>query len=241
MINTYNESSLHKTLKELYALKENAQTEVLKNNHIYDVLKSDGTIIEIQTKNLGKLYAKTKDSLNLGLKCTIVHPIATETIIITKDKDGNTLSKRKSPKKNSIYSIFRELTCIYPLLLENNFKLEILETIITEERIKTETPVQSKNNQRRFKKNWNKADKKLNEILNTRIFKTKNDYLELLPEGLPEEFTTKEIQTLLKQNKNLPKSAANYTSLMVWVFNKMGLIEQTGTKNRFKTYRIKEN
>lgn len=239
MINTYNESSLHKTLKELYALKENAQTEVLKNNHIYDVLKSDGTIIEIQTKNLGKLYAKTKDSLNLGLKCTIVHPIATETIIITKDKDGNTLSKRKSPKKNSIYSIFRELTSIYPLLLENNFKLEVLETIITEERIKTETPVQSKNKQRRFKKNWNKADKKLNEILNTRIFKTKNDYLELLPEGLPEEFTTKEIQILLKQNKSLPKSAANYTSLMVWVFNKMGLIEQTGTKNRFKTYRIK--
>lgn len=239
MINTYNESSLHKTLKELYALKENAQTEVLKNNHIYDVLKSDGTIIEIQTKNLGKLYAKTKDSLNLGLKCTIVHPIATETIIITKDKDGNTLSKRKSPKKNSIYSIFRELTSIYPLLLENNFKLEVLETIITEERIKTETPVQSKNKQRRFKKNWNKADKKLNKILNTRIFKTKNDYLELLPEGLPEEFTTKEIQILLKQNKSLPKSAANYTSLMVWVFNKMGLIEQTGTKNRFKTYRIK--
>ena len=239
MINTYNESSLHKTLKELYALKENAQTEVLKNNHIYDVLKSDGTIIEIQTKNLGKLYAKTKDSLNLGLKCTIVHPIATETIIITKDKDGNTLSKRKSPKKNSIYSIFRELTSIYPLLLENNFKLEVLETIITEERIKTETPVQSKNKQRRFKKNWNKADKKLNEILNTRIFKTKNDYLELLPEGLPEEFTTKEIQILLKQNKSLPKSAANYTSLMVWVFNKIGLIEQTGTKNRFKTYRIK--
>lgn len=241
MINTYNESSLHKTLKELYALKENAQTEVLKNNHIYDVLKSDGTIIEIQTKNLGKLYAKTKDSLNLGLKCTIVHPIATETIIITKDKDGNTLSKRKSPKKNSIYSIFRELTSIYPLLLENNFKLEVLETIITEERIKTETPVQSKNKQRRFKKNWNKTDKKLNEILNTRIFETKNDYLELLPEGHSEEFTTKEIQTLLKQNKNLPKSAANYTSLMVWVFNKMGLIEQTGTKNRFKTYRIKEN
>lgn len=239
MINTYNESSLHKTLKELYALKENAQTEVLKNNHIYDVLKSDGTIIEIQTKNLGKLYAKTKDSLNLGLKCTIVHPIATETTIITKDKDGNTLSKRKSPKKNSIYSIFRELTSIYPLLLENNFKLEVLETIITEERIKTETPVQSKNKQRRFKKNWNKADKKLNKILNTRIFKTKNDYLELLPEGLPEEFTTKEIQILLKQNKSLPKSAANYTSLMVWVFNKMGLIEQTGTKNRFKTYRIK--
>ncbi len=241
MINTYNESSLHKTLKELYALKENAQTEVLKNNHIYDVLKSDGTIIEIQTKNLGKLYAKTKDSLNLGLKCTIVHPIATETIIITKDKDGNTLSKRKSPKKNTIYSIFRELTSIYPLLLENNFKLEVLETIITEERIKTETPVQSKNKQRRFKKNWNKTDKKLNEVLNTRIFKTKNDYLELLPEGLPEEFTTKEIQILLKQNKSLPKSAANYTSLMVWVFNKMGLIEQTGTKNRFKTYRIKEN
>ncbi len=239
MINTYNESSLHKTLKELYALNESAQTEVLKNNHIYDIFKNDGTIIEIQTKNLGKLYAKIKDSLNLGHKCTIVHPIAIQTIIITKDKDENILSKRKSPKKNSIYSIFRELTGIYPLLLENNFKLEILETIITEERIKTEIPVQSKNKQRRFKKDWNKSDKKLNEILNTRIFETKNDYLKLLPEGLSEEFTTKEIQTLLKQNKTLPKSASNYASLMVWVFNKMELIEQTGTKNRFKTYRIK--
>ena len=64
MINTYNESSLHKTLIELYALNESAQTEVLKNNHIYDIFKNDGTIIEIQTKNLGKLYAKIKDSLN---------------------------------------------------------------------------------------------------------------------------------------------------------------------------------
>ena len=55
MINTYKESSLHRTLKELYAAKTVGKTEVEADGHIYDILTDKGEVIEIQTQNLAKL------------------------------------------------------------------------------------------------------------------------------------------------------------------------------------------
>ena len=62
-INTYNESSLHNTLKIFYAEKFGGKTEVEAEGHIYDILCDDGQVIEIQTKNLSKLAGKIKDAI----------------------------------------------------------------------------------------------------------------------------------------------------------------------------------
>lgn len=239
MINTYKESSLHKTLKELYALNENAQTEVHSDGHIYDILTEKGNVIEIQTLNLGKLLPKIQDALSKGRKCKIVHPVIVKKTIETYDKNGNLIKKTGSPKKENEYTLLKDITGIYPLLLKKNFCLEVPFIKMTEKRIKTEKPEQSENGRRRFKKDWQKSDKKLNEIIETKTFSCKEDYTKLLPEGLPETFCAKDIATLLKNDKTKPKNAYLHANLIAWLFLRMDIFEQTEKKGRTKIYKIK--
>lgn len=240
MINTYKESSLHRTLKELYALEEGSRTEVEKDGHIYDVLTKEGNVIEIQTQNLGKLLRKIQDALSKGRKCTVIHPVIESKTIETHSKDGTLLKKHKSPKKQNEYTMLRELTGIYPVLLEENFTLKAVFTKTTELRTETENPEQSENGRRRFKKNWQKADKKLEEITGTKIFSEAKDYLALLPKGLSEEFCAKDISALLKTDSARPKNAYAYANLMAWLFVRMNIFEQTKTEGRTKFYKIPE-
>lgn len=58
MINTLNETSLHKSLKAIYRIQCNGKSEVKIGAYIADILCPDGGIIEIQTGTLGKLLKK---------------------------------------------------------------------------------------------------------------------------------------------------------------------------------------
>lgn len=238
IINTYNESNLHNTLKTLYAANYNGKTEINTDGFIYDVITQNNEIIEIQTANLAKLLPKILSTLEKNKKITVVHPIINTKTIITYDESGKQLSKRKSPKKENIYNLFKELTGIYPVLLSENFTLEVIEISMTEERIKYTEPIQSQNNRRRFKKNWKKINKKLNEILLIRKFKTKEDYLNLLPSDLPNYFCAKDLQTAFKKNNTYPSSATKQAHLILWVYSRMEIIEFIEIKNRSRFYKI---
>ena len=227
-INTYNESSLHNTLKAFYARLYDGKTEVKADGHIYDVLTKDGTVIEIQTKNLSKLYGKLSDTLSKGHRVKLIYPLIYRTRIITTDENGNKISSRLSPKKGCIYDMFRELTGLYSILLNPDFMLEVIKINMIEHRIKYKEPVQTANKSRRFKRDWLKVNKRLEEIIETYTFNSPEDYLKLLPENLPEEFCAKDF--------NLPK----YAHLIIWVLVRMEVIRQTGIKKRSRYYKITE-
>lgn len=238
MINIENESSLHNTLNAYYCSMYEGKTEVNSDNHIYDIVAKNGTIIEIQTQNLSSLYKKIKDILEIqNKKIILVHPVVISKKINVYDSEGKLISSRKSSKKGNIYDIFSQLTKIYPFLLNKNFKLEIIEVNIIEERIKTNSKVQSLNKRRRRKLDWNKTNKRLEEIINTICFSTKDDYLSLLPHNLPEQFSSKELKEKLKELK-IPARIYNNSNIILWVLSRMELIVQTDTKNRFKYYKI---
>ncbi len=238
-INTYNESSLHNTLKTLYSVTKNGRTEVNLNGYIYDIITDDEGIFEIQTKNLSKLLPKVMTTLEGGGKITVVYPIIAEKKVVLYDDDGNILSKRKSPKKQTIYSIFDELTGIYPVLLNKNFTLEVLQIKMIEERKRTAEPVQSDNKRRRFKHDWIKTNKRLEDIITTSKFKTAGDYTKLLPPGLPETFCAKDLYNAFSSSKEYPAEAAKKSHLILWVLSRMEVIEFTEIKNRSKYYKIK--
>ncbi|MCQ2592205.1 MAG: hypothetical protein MJ188_05420 [Treponema sp.] len=240
-INVYNESHLHKTIKLLYAENSKGQVEVNADGHIYDIVTCSGEIIEIQTKNLASLLPKIMDALQKGRKITLVHPVIITKKINLYDEEGKLLSSRKSPKKGSIYDIFRELTGIYPILLHKNFALEILEVNILEIRKKMTEPVQTKNQKRRYKKDWIKTDKRLDEIINRKIFKTKKDYLNLLPDNLPKDFCAKDLIKSIKESNNLPSTAAKSAYLIIWVYSRMNLLTPTEIRNRNHFYKITES
>lgn len=235
---TYNESDLHKTLKTLYCEIYDGKTEVNKDGHIYDIVTKNNNIIEIQTKNISKLLPKILDSIEKGYKIKLVHPVVISKTILLKEESGKIISKRKSPIKGSIYDIFKELTKIYPVLLQSDFSLEIVEINMIEERTKTEDPVQSKNKKRRYKKEWIKTNKKLENIIDTRIFNSAENYINLLPKELPHPFCAKDLATELKNKKDLPVSAAKQSNLIIWVMHHMNLISLIESKGRKKYYEI---
>lgn len=239
-INTYNESSLHNTLKTLYSVTKNGRTEVKLNGYIYDIITDEDGIFEIQTKNLSKLLPKLMATLEGGGKITVVYPIIAEKKVFLYDDDGNILSKRKSPKKQTIYSIFDELTGIYPVLLNKNFTLEVLQIKMIEERKRTSQPVQSSNKKRRFKHDWIKTNKRLEDIIETRQFKSADDYIKLLPADLPKSFCAKDLYKAFSDSKKYPAEAAKKAHLMLWVLSRMEVIEFTEIKNRSKYYKITE-
>lgn len=237
VINTLNETHLHKTLKQIYSLQNpESKQEVPVGSYIADILTKQGNIIEIQTGNLSSLKKKCEFYISEKRKITVVYPLVKEKFITTYDVKNLQLRKRKSPIKKNIFSIFKELTGIYQFLLNPKFTLQVVEVIITEERQDSGTPEQSKNKRRRFKKTWNKEDKKLDQILKTYTFKGKEKYLTLLPKNLDEYFTVKDVYAKTKEIDKTVKE--NDIRLMLWVFLKIGIIEQTGKKGKAFLYKI---
>ncbi len=183
VINTYNETELHKKLKEFYAEKYHGKTEVPECDVICDILCDDSerTVIEIQTKGLHKLLPKIlklKDSHSIR----VVHPLITELKIELRDEEGNLIYRRKSPKKLALIDVFEELMGIYPILGEPWFTLEVLPVTCTEKRVRTKEPVQLANKSRRFMKNWYKAGRELASMQESIVLHGLASYINLLPE-----------------------------------------------------------
>ncbi len=233
MINTYNESSLHKSLKNMICKECKGTTEKEIHSYICDVYTNDGKIIEIQTKNLGKLTAKILNLLQTH-SVTVVYPLAVTSYIEyygESSLDSKPLSRKKSPKSNNIYDIFDELMGVFPVLLKDHFKLRVIEVCITKERIKKDKRVQSVNKNRRFLKDWISYDTTLDAIFETKVFSTKDDYLDLLPKGLNETFCVNDVI-----NKSSIKKQQAYK--MIWTFEKMNILDYIGKKGRSKMYKI---
>lgn len=225
---TLNESDLHHSLKILYAETYEGKTEVELEGHVYDIVTKNGNVIEIQTANLRKLLPKIEDAISKGHNVKLVHPVILTRRILLSDEKGNKISFRKSPKKGSIYDVFKELTGIYTILLNPKFSLELVLIEMTEERVRTGELVQTQNKRRRFRKNWLKINKKLDTIIDTKIFHTSEDYLKLFP-NLPELFCAKDINSMVNiKNGNL----------ILWVLLRMNIIELVKKSGNTKYYKI---
>lgn len=237
VINTYNESDLHRTLKLYYAEQYNGQTEVKFQKWICDIESPGGTIIEIQTSNLSALKEKALAALKEKRKFIIVHPIVCEKRIETYSEDGILLSSRKSPKKENIYTGLKNLTGLCEILSERRISVIFIEISSTERRMRTAEKVLLKNKGRRYKKDWIKTGKTLNEIKKEHIFSGKKSYLKLLP-ALPPEFSSKELKNALDAPE-YPKNAKECANLILWLFSRMNIIEKTEKKERRIYYKIK--
>ena len=123
MINTYNETHLHRTLKDLYS-STGAVQETSLQGFICDIYDA-GRIIEIQTSKLSALRAKLEKLLPL-YPIQIVYPIIQNAYILMLNADGSKRSCRKSPKHGNFYQIFRELLGIVHCLDNPNLTIQIL-------------------------------------------------------------------------------------------------------------------
>ena len=229
MINTYNESTLHEKLKNKYAELSNGKTEAELNGFFCDVV-SGKEIYEIQTANLSSLASKISRLIS-DYSVTVVFPIAERTTIQWQTEAFELISERKSPKKENEYRLFKEITKLLPFIDNSNFKIILLKAEILETRIKTDKPVQLKNNSRHWKKNWYKKDKDLLKINSELVFDSRSSYINLVRAiTANQDFSLKQLQ----QNKACRK----YAGLIIWTLKKLGEIEETARKGNEKFYRF---
>ena len=247
MINTYNESALHATLKKIYALESNGMMEVKLDDTqwICDILDENGNAIEIQTSNLSALTEKAEYILETGRKIKIVHPIAETKWIALYKADGELIHKKKSPKKATIFDSFRGMTQICPLFLNENCTLEVLFCEIKEMRRQTEEASQNLSKTRRRLKNWIPMGKKLEKITKKERFEKKEDWISLIPEVFRKKseegtFPTFRKIDFYKEMKSIyGAKVAKWSNLVIWIFLKMGIFEISEIKGKSKFFSVR--
>ena len=207
-------------------LNKMAKSNSVKDGFIVDVLRDD-EIVEIQTGSFGALREKL-GKLLVNHIVRVVYPVAVERWILRIDKDGKALSRRKSPRRGSIYSVFEELTSLHEIIRMANLRLDI--AFVNEEQVWQDD---GKGSWRR--KHWSLADRRLLAILGCSTFETTQDYVILLPQGLPAEFTSSDLSLALSPTIGTGNSR-RLAGRIARVFRQLGLIKLVGKRGRAYLY-----
>jgi len=216
------EKTLHEQLKKLYA-KETGKVESVLGDYRVDVVHED-LLVEIQTRSFSSIRKKLR-KLVKDHRVRLVHPVPYMKWIVRLDSDENQVGRRKSPKKGRVQEVFKELIYMPDLISDPNFELEVALVNMEEFLIDD-----GKGSWRR--RRWSIHDRRMLNIHEQHLFQEPGDFVKLLPESLPEEFTTR---ILAKESK----LRINLAQKMVYCLRNMGVLEQSGKKGRAKLYSTK--
>lgn len=215
------EKTLHEQLKKLYAM-ETGKVESVLGDYRVDVVRGD-LLVEIQTRSFSSIKKKLR-RLVKDHRVRLVHPVPYMKWIVRLDRDEKQVGRRKSPKRGRVEEVFKELVYIPNLLSDSNFELEVV-LVNMEEYIIDD----GKGSWRR--RRWSIHDRKMLNLHECHLYQAPVDFLKLLPESLPDVFTTRQLARESKLRINLAQK-------MVYCLRNMGVLEQTGKKGRAKVYAV---
>jgi len=213
------EKALHKILK-LYIEPREEYHEVKHLGSVADVMNEDG-IFEIQTRSVEKLTPRLKKYLS-DTSVTVVLPvIVKKRISFLNPETGELTEPRKSPKRESIYTVFREIYKIRKLIINDSLRFRLI--YITADEYK-------------YLDGWDKTRKKgatkierlPTELLGEELI----SYRELgsfVPFSEGEEFTAKELCRAAAFPKRI-------TSYVIGLLTHVGAIEFTEKRGREYVY-----
>jgi hypothetical protein len=182
------EYSLHSEIKKFYSLPGDL-FEAKLDNYIVDILRGN-LVIEVQTKNFSALKEKLQ-SLTKKYQVRLVYPLPEKKWITHITKNNTVIHKRKSPKKGRLTDLFQELVMIPQMIGVGNFSLEVL--FIDEEEVRCDD---GRGSWRR--RGVSIKERRLLHVNGRLLFKNKTDYTKLLPDGLNQFFTNRELAKLAK-------------------------------------------
>ncbi|MBQ9132997.1 MAG: hypothetical protein IJX64_00540 [Clostridia bacterium] len=223
-IGTLSEKTLHSVLK-YYLEPCDDFHEVAVGRYVADIMR-DGCITEIQTRSFNRL----RDKLAAFLKdypVTVVFPIAkTRWYYVTDSESGEVSEKKKSPRRGSVYDAFKELYKIKMLLGSENLYFHFVLLEITEYR-------RTVRKSRRNHKGVELVERIPNAIEEEVFLDGKEDFQKLIPEGLPDTFTSKDFAKAIKRPRSLAQTALN-------VLESVGTVKRIG-KDGSRAYVYKIN
>ena len=216
-------TDLHVALQRWYA-GDDGLIEADVDGYRADVLR-DGVIYEIQTGSFTAIRDKLR-KLAKKHAVVLVHPVPQVKFIVKLDPvTGEKLSVRRSPKRGRPAHIFNELLYLRKVIKAENITLEIVMTVERELRCDD-----GEGSWRR--RGVSIVGRELLAIVGRMRFEEPADLLALLPEDLPERFTTGDLRELL----GLPPRVAGK---MAWGLRKLGLIRKVGKQGNAIVYRRK--
>lgn len=219
-IGTLNEKPLHATLKNWYARPDD-RFEVRVDGFFIDIVRprpdQDDLLIEIQTKNLFAMKRKLTRLVETH-PVRLVHPIGQEKWIVRLDEDGEVVGRRRSPKHGGPEMVFAELVSFPNLMQHPNFTLEVL--LIREEEVRVRD--ESVNWRRR---GWATNERRLLEVVESRVFEQPADLLALLPLSLADPFTPVQLTRALDRPAWLARK-------MTYCLREMGVLAHVGKRGR---------
>ncbi len=211
-IGSSRETSLHTALKDWYMVSGDT-FEVVVDGYLIDIVRGD-LLIEIQTRNFAAIKRKLVDLVEHH-NVRLVYPIPKEKWIVYAAQDGQELiERRKSPKRGHIEQLFSELVSFPKLVLDPNFSLEVL--LVKEEELRYRTVLKGWSS-----KGWSLIDRRLLEVKERVLFRSKSDYLTLLPPNLRSPFTSLDLSDAIHQPRYLSQK-------MVYCLRSIGVIDAVG-------------
>jgi hypothetical protein len=221
-IGTLREKPLHAALKEWYREPDD-RVEVPVDGFVIDLVRDD-LLIEIQTRGFASMKTKAHTLLEKGHHLRIVHPIPVNSWIVKIDDAGTIIDRRLSPKHGQISDVFVELVSFPEALVRNSLEVEVVLT--AEEQIRRHNPGESWR-----RKGWTVIERRLVEVMESTLLADARGLAELLPDGLPETFTTADIAAGLRT----PRRAAQRVA---YCLRKTGIAEPVGKRGNEVEYRL---
>jgi hypothetical protein len=176
------ERSLHRQLKERYGPEVGGQLEVAIGEFRVDAVAADGRLIEIQLAPLRQLKRKLARLLPSNAVEVVKPVIVARRVIQRIEPGGIDLSARRSPKRGAFIEVFEELVGLVHLFPHANLTISLLAVEVDEIRIK-----------RRRRPGYSVVDRVLKEVVETFALKEADDLWSLLPEGLPDQFSSQDL------------------------------------------------
>lgn len=217
------EGTLHLVLKN-YISANRLDQEVEYEKKFIDVFL-DGKAYEIQTRSFSSLKSKLKTFLPHISVCVIFPAIREKRICWTDPETGEVSDFRKSPKKENVYSIFRELVYIKDFLSCENLSFCVFELACNE------TKLLSGRSYDRKKFGAVRLNRVPTDLFGIEYFENSKDFLRLLPKET--EFSAKILSQHAKTDINLARQ-------MLYCLNAAGVITHVRTEKREKYYTISD-
>jgi hypothetical protein len=198
-IGTLNENPLHAALKHHLA-GPGDRFEVVMDGSVIDLVRPDGTLVEIQTGNFSPLKAKLARLLKQQA-VELVYPIAAVKWLVKEDDDGQIVDRRRSPKRGTVWDCFVPLVSIPHLMAHPGFSLTVL--LIEMEERRRHVPGKAWR-----RKGWVIHERRLLNVEASYTFPTTQALADLLPADLPDPFTTADLARALPITRGVAQKIA---------------------------------
>lgn len=221
-IGTLREHSLHAELKRWYA-RPGDRLEVPVDGYVIDIVRG-GLLIEVQTGGFSQIKRKLL-ALVEAHPIRLVYPIAAEKWIVRTSADGGeVLGRRKSPKRGRVEELFGELVRFPELVAHPNFSIQVLVT--------GQEEVRCNDGQGSWRRRgWSIQDRRLVSVSDQVCLPTPQACLAMLPVGLPQPFSSRQLGRALGLQRRLAQQ-------MAYCLRKMGAVGVVGKRRNALLYAV---